>query len=85
MPDLMADRLKVISIDERQVIPMYGTAKWWRTKGGKLILIEDMTDKHLINTIKFLKRQIDGSIHDEFAYDNVIAMENELKRRNIHE
>jgi len=44
-----------------------------------------MTDKHLINTIKFLKRQIDGSIHDEFVYDNVIAMENELKRRNIHE
>lgn len=62
---------------------MYGTAKWWKTKNGKLIAIADMTDKHLINTIKFLKRQIDGSIHDEFVYDNVIAMENELKRRNI--
>lgn len=62
---------------------MYGTAKWWKTKNGRLIAIADMTNKHLINTIKFLKRQIDGSIHDEFVYDNVIAMENELKRRNI--
>lgn len=62
---------------------MYGTAKWWKTNNGKLIAITDMTDKHLINTIKFLRRQIDGSIHDEFVYDNVIAMENELKRRNI--
>lgn len=40
-----------------------------------------MTDIHLINTINMLKRQIDGSIHDEFVYDNVIAMEDELKRR----
>lgn len=62
---------------------MYGSIRWWKTKNGKLIAITDMTDKHLINTIKFLKRQIDGSIHDEFVYDNIIAMENELKRRNV--
>ena len=60
---------------------MYGTAKWWKTKGGKLIAISDMTDKHLKNTINYLKRQIDGSLNDEFVYDNIIAMENELKRR----
>lgn len=43
-----------------------------------------MTDVHLINTINMLKRQIDGSIHDEFVYDNVIAMEAELRRRQYN-
>lgn len=60
---------------------MYGAVTHWRMAGNKLIAIRDMTDLHLQNTIKMLKRQIDGSIHDEFVYDNVIAMENELKRR----
>ena len=60
---------------------MYGAVTHWRMAGNRLIAIRDMTDLHLQNTIKMLKRQIDGSIHDEFVYDNVIAMENELKRR----
>lgn len=60
----------------------YGHATVWKSAGGKRIRIVDMTDKHLSNTIKFLRRQIDGSLHDEFVYDNIIAMENELKRRN---
>lgn len=59
----------------------YGYVRFWKMKGGKLIAIADMTDKHLQNTINMLKRQIDGSIHDEFVYDNIIAMENELKKR----
>lgn len=62
---------------------MYGAVTHWKMKGGKLIAISNMTDLHLQNTINMLKRQIDGSIHDEFVYDNIIAMENELKRRNI--
>lgn len=61
---------------------MYGTATHWRMSNKKLIAICDMTDSHLKNTIRMLRRQIDGSIHDEFVYDNIIAMENELKRRN---
>lgn len=60
----------------------YGEVKYWRIKGGKLIKITDMTTSHLKNTINMLKRQIDGSIHDEFVYDNIIAMNNELIRRN---
>lgn len=63
-------------------MPVYGNVTHWKMKGGKSIALRDMTDTHLHNTIKFLKRQIDGSIHDEFVYDNVIAMERELERRN---
>ena len=60
----------------------YGNVRFWKTKGGKSIAIKDMTDIHLQRTIEMLKRQIDGSIHDEFCYDNIIAMERELERRN---
>lgn len=63
----------------------YGNITHWRMKGGKLIALRDMTDVHLQNTINMLNRQIDGSIHDEFVYDNVIAMGNELKRRRKEE
>ena len=59
----------------------YGMVRTWKISGGKVINIRDMTDIHLQNTISYLKRQIDGSIHDEFLYDNIIAMENELNRR----
>lgn len=59
----------------------YGRVTHWKIKGGKLIALSDMTDIHLINTINMLRKQIDGSIHDEFVYDNVIAMEQELERR----
>jgi len=59
----------------------YGNVTHWKMKGGKLIALKDMTDVHLQNTINMLRRQIDGSLHDEFVYDNIIAMENELKRR----
>ena len=59
----------------------YGIARTWKMSGGKVINIRDMTDTHLQNTINYLRRQIDGSIHDEFVYDNIIAMENELNRR----
>lgn len=59
----------------------YGHVRYWKMKGGKSIAIADMTNKHLQNTINMLRRQIDGSIHDEFVYDNIIAMENELKKR----
>lgn len=62
----------------------YGLVRHWKMKGGKLIAISDMTDTHLQNTINMLRRQIDGSIHDEFVYDNIIAMENELKKRRCN-
>lgn len=60
----------------------YGNVTHWKTKDGQWIAIRDMTDIHLQNTIKFLERRIDGSINDEFIYDNIIAMKKELERRN---
>lgn len=56
---------------------------YWKMRGGKIIAIKDMTTSHLINTIKFLKRQIDGSARDDWCYDNISAMEEELKNRGI--
>lgn len=56
---------------------------YWKMKGGKLIALSDMTDDHLINTIAMLRRQIDGSAHDDFCWDNISAMTKELKRRGI--
>lgn len=35
----------------------------WRTKSDELVLVEEMTDKHLLNTIQCLRR-----IHDSKAY-----------------
>ena len=59
----------------------YGHVTHLKMRNGQWIAIRDMTDTHLHNTIKFLQRRLDGSIHDEFKYDNIIAMEKELERR----
>lgn len=56
---------------------------WWRMKSGRLIRIVDMTDTHLINTINMLRRRIDGSAHDDYCWDTINMMENELKKRGI--
>lgn len=60
------------------VLPVY-----WKIKGGKLIKISDMTTTHLKRTIVMLRRQIDGSLHDNFVYDNIEAMQQELRKRGI--
>lgn len=57
---------------------------YWKMKGGRLIAICDMTNEHLINTIKMLHRQIDGSLHDDFCWDNIDAMQKELRKRGIN-
>ena len=78
---------KTLDVDEfKQFIGglfrRYNVVTHWKMKGGKIIAVKDMTDEHLTNTINMLRRQIDGSIHDEFVYDNIISMEKELERRN---
>lgn len=60
------------------VLPLY-----WRMGNGQTIAISDMTTRHLNNTIRFLRRQIDGSAHDDFCWDNINAMEQELRKRGI--
>lgn len=77
---------RVISMDQfkeaiKSIIRPYNPVTHWKTKDGKWIALTDMTDVHLENTIKMLRRQIDGSLHDDFCYDNIISMENELNRR----
>ena len=57
----------------------------WKIKGGRFIAINDMTTTHLINTIAMLRRQIDGSAHDDFCWDNISAMEEELRKRGIND
>lgn len=78
---------KVISMDQfKEFIKglyKYNPVTHWKMKGGKWIALKDMTDIHLENTIKMLRRQIDGSLHDDFCYDNIISMENELNRRKV--
>lgn len=56
---------------------------YWRTGSGQTIAISDMTTRHLNNTIRYLRRQIDGSAHDDFCWDNINAMEEELRKRGI--
>jgi hypothetical protein len=76
---------KTLTLDQFKstIKSMYKTnpVTHWKMSNGKYIAIKDMTDLHLTNTIAMLRRQIDGSAHDDFCHDNIIAMENELKRR----
>lgn len=77
---------RVISMDQfkeaiKSSIRPHNPVTYWKMKNGEWIALKDMTDMHLENTIKMLRRQIDGSLHDDFCYDNIISMENELNRR----
>ena len=56
------------------------TITYWNSKNGP-IKLTDMSDQHLTRTIQFLERQIDGTKHDEFRYNNINAMKSELERR----
>lgn len=43
----------------------------WRTKDGRTLLIAEMEDAHLMNTIRFLKRQHEAAIDDASSADDM--------------
>lgn len=65
-------------------IKMKPPPDYWTTKDGVTMRVSNMTTRHIINVINMLRRQIDGSAHDDFVYDNIDAMQKELKRRNVN-
>lgn len=46
------------------------TTKLWRKQNGQLINIEDMTDEHLLNTIKHLEKK---KAEQEFANEAIAS------------
>ena len=83
----MADELIIGMMDEmyddtypEDTFEAHPVIAYWNSKNDP-IKLTDMSINHLRHTIQFLRRQIDGSIHDEFCYQNINAMEQELKRR----
>ena len=51
----------------------------WATKDARLIRIEDMTESHLRNCIRMLKKNNGEDIMTPW----IVRMENELKRRGL--
>lgn len=43
----------------------------WETKAGKIIPIKDMTNEHLYNTIKMLKKAKEVKDNFEFVSDDI--------------
>jgi hypothetical protein len=82
MADMYMDIMMESALDEPEYVDQV-PKHYWRMGNGQLIAISDMTTRHLNNTIRFLKRQIDGSAHDDFVHDNVETMEQELRKRGL--
>lgn len=39
----------------------------WKTKGGKLLEVKDMTDQHVLNTQRYMKRRVDAMAENTVA------------------
>jgi hypothetical protein len=52
----------------------------WRTKEGVLIKIEDMTDGHLRNTIRFIRKKTEDWVKRAHSLGRQVTMESALRR-----
>jgi hypothetical protein len=59
---------------------MSNKKKVWKTREGKEIEIKNMTDSHLMNTIKFLRRNANANMAKEIAsaYSAASLMQGEM-------
>jgi hypothetical protein len=54
--------------------------KLWKTKDGRSIAIKDMSDEHLINTIRFLARAHARYVSDSVAVDVASLFNGEMSQ-----
>lgn len=73
--DRMCDESKAVGIK------ILGSDSIWITKKGSRIAIEDMSKRHLENTIKFLKARIEIEHYTMQWKAYIRVMEKELKKR----
>lgn len=56
---------------------------YWTTKNGERIRYQEMTDEHLLNTIKMLEKQRQSDGLTKYQWICFEALKNEMERRGL--